>query len=156
MPVFAQTEDVPATGAGITATARGAKIAADRFVVEIRDGIVVRILNKLTWEEYLDPYADAAKFVFHLPGGLGTQATDLERESAGKLYKWPWFEHPAESLWPNQHSPSAASNFEFQAKDGANAKLIYKAGSGLCGAMPGRAASNSWQPDRLPVQNTPN
>jgi len=124
--VHAQTEAVTTTGAGITATDRGAKIATDSYVVEIRDGIVVRILNKLTGEEYLDLYADAAKFVPHLPGGLGTQATDLERESASKLYKWPWFEHPAESLWPNQHSPSAASQFEFQAKDETNATLIYK------------------------------
>jgi hypothetical protein len=111
--------------AGIAPSERGASITTDRYQVVIRDGVVVSILNKLTDEEYLDSHADLTQVVPHLPGGLGTQSTEPEREAAATLYKWPWFEHAADSSWPSHHSPSAASKCEFTAKDDANATLVY-------------------------------
>ena len=111
---------------GISATERGARITTDRYQIDIRDGVVVSILNKLTNEEYLDPYADLNKIVPHLPGGLGSQSTDIERESAAKLYKWPWWEHAAESTWPNHHSPSSASKCEVITKNDSTVTLTYK------------------------------
>jgi hypothetical protein len=116
---------VSACWAGIAPVDRGARIVTDRYQVEIRDGVVVSILNKLTGEEYLDPYVNLNNIVRHLPGGLGSQATDTEREAAATLYKWPWWEHPAASIWPNHHSPSAASKCEFKAKDDSHATVVY-------------------------------
>ena len=60
-----------------------------------------------------------------MPSGLGTQNTDSQRESARKLFEWPWFEHPTTASWPNQHFPTAASTFAFEAEDGLNALLAY-------------------------------
>ncbi len=112
--------------AGISSTERGAKIVNDKIAVEIRDGVVVSIFNKLTGEEYIDPSTDLKNVVPHLPGGLGSQNTEPEREAAETLYKWPWYEHPADSVWVNHHSPSAASKCEFTAKDDTHATLVYK------------------------------
>lgn len=116
---------ITACRAGIAPTERGASITTDRYQVDIRDGVVVSILNKLTNEDYLDSYVDLNQVVPHLPGGLGSQSTEPEREAAAKLYKWPWFEHAAASTWPNHHSPSAASKCEFKAKDDSHATVTY-------------------------------
>jgi hypothetical protein len=116
---------VPASPGAITKTERGARVETDKLAAEIRDGVVVSIVNKLTGEEYIDPATDMNNVIPHLPCGLGSQATDPEREAAFTLYKWPWWEHPAESLWPNHHSPSAASKVEFKAKDESAATVTY-------------------------------
>lgn len=111
--------------AEIVSRERGARITTDRFQVDLRDGVVVSMLNKLTGEEYLDPHANLDNIVPHLPGGLGSQATAPELEAAGKLYRWPWMEHPADATWANHHSPSATSKCAFEAKDAAHAIVTY-------------------------------
>lgn len=115
-----------AARAVITATERGARIATDRHVAEIRDGVLVSWVNKLSGEEYLEQDADWANIRPHLPAGLGTQATEVEREAAYKLYLWPWWEHPASSTWPNHHFPTPQSKYDFQARGDNAARLTYQ------------------------------
>lgn len=115
----------PACWAGISPLERGAKVETDSFAIEIRDGVVVGLLNKLTSEEYLDRHADLAKVVPHLPAGLGTQATEPERVASLRLYQWPWWEHPADASWPNHHAPSPQSKCELKAAGESKATLTY-------------------------------
>lgn len=109
-----------------SATARGARVQTDRMAMEIRDGIVVSIINRLTGEEYIDGATDLGRIASHLPAGLGTQATEAERVSALTLYKWPWWEHAADATWPTHHAPSRQSKCEFKAKDTGGASVAYK------------------------------
>ena len=111
--------------ARIEKTRRGAIAETDRFRAEIRDGVLVSFLNKLTREEYLAKDARPDALLPHLPSGLGTQCTDSERESARRLFEWPWWEHPTAAAWPNQHYPTMTSTFAFKAKDRRNAWLTY-------------------------------
>ena len=121
--------------ARIDKTPRGAIAETDRFRAEIRDGVLVRFFNKLTQEEYLAKDVRLDTLVPHLPSGLGTQNTDSERESARKLFEWPWWEHSTTASWPNQHFPTATSNFAFKAKDSRSALLTYKGLSNGVGSI---------------------
>jgi hypothetical protein len=121
--------------ARIDETPRGAIAETGRFRAEIRDGVLVSFFNKLTYEEYLAKGARLDTLVPHLPSGLGTQNTDSERESARKLFEWPWWEHPTTSSWPNQHFPTTTSTFAFKAKDQRSALLTYKGLSNSVGGF---------------------
>ncbi len=110
----------------ITETKRGAVVETDRYRVEIRDGVVAAILNKLTGEQYVDPSTNLDKLLPHLPSGLGTQNLTEEREGAARLFQAPWWEYPIDSYWPNQHFADSQSAFTFaQAGDDA-CTLSYK------------------------------
>ncbi|MCG3150731.1 MAG: hypothetical protein PCFJNLEI_04232 [Verrucomicrobiae bacterium] len=109
----------------ITPATDGVVVETERYRATISQGAVTGFLNKLTGEEYLDQYTDLQKVTPHLPGGLGTQATDTERESAFKLYKWPWWEHPATSTWPNHHFISATTKCAVKLKDEKSATVTY-------------------------------
>jgi hypothetical protein len=104
----------PAAPTAISATPRGAVVETARYRVEFRDGVLVALLNKLTDEQYLDTGADLEKVVPHLPSGLGTQQGEAARAAAETLYKWPWWEHPNDKQWPNQHYADARSRCEFR------------------------------------------
>jgi len=119
---------IPATALAaprLEPTPTGIIVETDRFRAVIHAGVITGFLNKLTDEEYLDRYADLNKVIPHLPGGLGTQTTDAERESAFNLYKWPWWEHPAQSTWPSHHAPSAASKCAVTLKGDRSATIVY-------------------------------
>jgi len=107
------------------ATERGAKVETGRYAVEIRDGALVSCVNRLTGEEYLDRDADWERIRPHLPAGLGTQATDTEREAAYKLYLWPWWEHPASATWSCHHVPSPESRCAFESRGEAAGTITY-------------------------------
>lgn len=109
----------------LTATERGAVAETDRYRVEIADGVVIAIVNKLTDEGYLDNATDLAEFVPHLPGGLGTQAGDDACAAADKLYRWPWWEHSASATWVNQHVPDGTSAFQYTPRGERGATLAY-------------------------------
>ncbi len=126
--------DGVATG-HIDKTPRGAIAETDRFQAEIRDGVLVSFFNKLTHEEYLAKGARPDALLPHLPSGLGTQSTVSERDSARKLFEWPWWEHPTTASWPNQHYPTTASTFAFQVKDERSALLTYKGLSNGAGSF---------------------
>ncbi len=111
-------------GGSITATERGAVVETDRFRCEFRNGVLVSLHNKLTDEQYLDTGADLAMTVPHLPGGLGTQHGEPARETAEKLYQWPWWEHPNNLYLPNQHYADQVSGFRVQ-RSGDKAELTY-------------------------------
>jgi hypothetical protein len=110
----------------IAESGRGAVIETDRYRVGIVDGVVRSIHNRHTNEECLDPLADPAKVLPHLPSGLGTQHTEAQREAAARLYDWPWWEHDKASTWSNQHYPAADSQFTFHAKSETAATLTYR------------------------------
>ena len=110
---------------------RGAVVETDRYRAEICNGVLTRLHNKLTNEEYLNRVASLAAILPHLPSGLGTQNTTVEREAAQELFQWPWWEQPHTSQWPNQHYPTAASAFSYDAKNDSAAVLTYR---GLTGA----------------------
>lgn len=111
--------------AGISQTPRGAVVETDRYRAVITNGVITTFRNKLTGEEYLDAHAQLDKIVPHLPSGLGTQATDREREAARKLFEWPWWEQPAEATWPNHHYPDATSTVDFTRLDAQHSTLTY-------------------------------
>jgi hypothetical protein len=110
---------------GIRPTARGAVVETARYRTEIRDGVVTGIINVLTGESYLDADTDLRKVVPHLPSGLGTQAGERALAGAEKLYHWPWWEHPADTVWPNQHYPDAGSVVHFAARGETAGTLTY-------------------------------
>jgi hypothetical protein len=109
----------------ISKTDRGARIDTERFTAVIRDGVLAGFFNKHTHEEYLDPSADLQKLQRHVPSGLGTQHGDEGLAAADRLYHWPWWEHPHDSTWPNQHYPSADSTFDFTATGADSGVLVY-------------------------------
>jgi len=115
------------TQAAIEPTARGAVVETPGLKAEFRDGAVISIVNRHTAEEYIDQHSDMANVAPHLPGGLGSQHSDAEREAALTLYKWPWFEHAADSHWPNHHYADQESTFSFSA-DGDNAATLTYSG----------------------------
>lgn len=108
----------------IVGTERGAVAETDRYRCEFRNGVLVSLYNKLTAEEYLDTRADLAKTVPHLPAGLGTQHGEPARETAEKLYHWPWWEHPNDLYLPNQHWADRSSVFRVQCSE-TKADLTY-------------------------------
>jgi len=110
---------------GIRKTDRGAVVDTDRYRIEFRDGVLVRMRNKLTNEEYLDTNADLARTVPHLPSGLGTQHGEPARKAAEKLYHWPWWEHPNDLYLPNQHYADGKSKFDFRPAGASRAVLTY-------------------------------
>ncbi|MGA2067385.1 MAG: DUF6259 domain-containing protein, partial [Thermoguttaceae bacterium] len=114
---------------------RGAIAETARFRAEIRDGVLVSFFNKLTREEYLATGARPDVLLPHLPSGLGTQNTASERESARKLFEWPWWDHPTTASWPNQHYPTTRSTFAFEAKDKLDVLLAYKGLSNGAGSF---------------------
>ena len=119
-------EPIGGTTARIDKTGSRAIAETARFRAEIRDGVLVSFFNKLTGEEYLAKDGRPDGLLPHLPSGLGTQHTDSERESARKLFEWPWWEHPTTASWPNQHYPNMTSAFAFKAKDKLDVLLTYK------------------------------
>ena len=119
-------EPIGGATARIDKTGRGAIAETTRFRAQIRDGVLVSFFNKLTGEEYLAKEGRPDGILPHLPSGLGTQHTDSERESARKLFEWPWWEHPTTASWPNHHYPTTTSSFAFQAKDKLDVMLTYK------------------------------
>jgi hypothetical protein len=112
--------------AKVTQTQRGATVETDRYRVVVENGVVQSILNKLTREEYLDLDANPANVLPHLPSGLGTQAGSESQAAAETLYHWPWWEHPAQSTWINQHYPGPDSKFQFAAKGTSGGTLTYE------------------------------
>ena len=52
--------------AAIEPTARGARVETERYRVEIRDGAVVSLVNRLTGEEYIDPHTNLGNVIPHL------------------------------------------------------------------------------------------
>ena len=106
-------------------TDRGAVVETDRYRVEFRDGVIISLVNRLTDEEYLDTGTDLSALLPHLPSGLGTQHEPKELEAAASLFTFPWWEHPVDAYWPNQHFADAASAFTFEAGDGPRAVLTY-------------------------------
>jgi|GEM_PF-1057410 len=104
---------------------RGATVRTDRFEISFRNGVLVRMHNRLTGEEYLDDSADPARTVPHLPTGLGTQHGEPARAAALKLHHWPWWEHPNDLHLPNQHFADADSAFNFEANDDLGGTLTY-------------------------------
>ena len=120
-----------ATGAvaaepSVKPTDRGAVVETDRYRAEFRDGVLSGFLNKLTAEEYVRQDVKATELIPHLPTGLATQATDEEREAAAKLFEHYWWEHAPTSTWPNQHFPTAASDFACVVNDDGTAELTYR------------------------------
>ena len=109
----------------ISVTARGAIVETDRYKAVFNDAALTGFVNKFHGEEYLDPYVDMDALKAHLPSGLGTQNTDAEREAAFTLFKWPWWEHPAASTWPNQHYPDSKSVFTTEELGENHIKLVY-------------------------------
>ncbi len=101
-----------------TQTERGVIVETDRYKAEIRSGVMVSFVNKLTDEEYIDAKADLAKVLPHLPTGLGTQSGEAAFKAAGKLFDWPWNDHEASTVWPNQHYTTEASKAACEIKDG--------------------------------------
>ncbi len=98
-----------------TETPRGVVVETDRYRAEIREGVVVGVVNKLTGEQYLDGDTVLTNVVSHLPSGLGTQAGSNALAGAETLYHWPWWEHAPNSTWANQHYPDQASTVKFAA-----------------------------------------
>ncbi len=99
------------TRGSIVATERGALAETDRYRCEFRNGVLVSLRNKLTNEDYLDTGANPAAYVPHLPSGLGTQSGEPARAAAESLYRMPWYEHPNDRHFPNQHFADAQSRF---------------------------------------------
>ena len=97
----------------------------ERYKAVFEDGALTSFVNSFHNEEYFDPYVDMDKLKTHLPSGLGTQNTDTERESALNLFKWPWWEHPASSTWPNQHYPDSKSKLTAEELGDNHVKLVY-------------------------------
>jgi hypothetical protein len=112
-PVFAKTD-------------RGLRVETDRYEVKFENGVIVRLFNKLTDEEYLDPQANLESILPHLPSGLGTQNGEPAREAAERLNTKPWWEHPADMRLPNQHYADAQSTFEPKEVGEGNWRLEYK------------------------------
>ena len=114
------------TAPAISQTQRGAVVQTDRYRAEIRSGVLVSFLNRLTGEEYLDGNASLGNIVPHLPSGLGTQNGEDAIKAARKLYSWPWWEYPADSVWLCQHYPADDATFEFAANAPGGCVLTYK------------------------------
>lgn len=114
-----------AAQAGIIGTERGARVETDRYSAEFRDGVLVSWVNRLTGEEYLDPDGNWSRIRPHLPAGLGTQATEAEREAAYKLYLWPWWEHPATATWSCHHVPFPESRCVFESRGEDAGTITY-------------------------------
>ena len=123
--LLAATAAARAAAPKISQTPTGAVVETDRYKVEIQSAVVVSFFNKLTGEEYLSARADLAKLLPHLPSGLGTQAGRDCLSAAGRLFRMPWWEHPIDAYWPNQHFPTGDSKFSFAGKDG-QAELTYQ------------------------------
>jgi hypothetical protein len=109
----------------ISATPRGALAETVRFRIEFSDGVLISLYNKLTNEQYLDTNADLTKTIPHLPSGLGTQQGENARETAEKLFKWPWWEHPNNMYLPNQHYADKKSRFSTTPQGTAKTTLTY-------------------------------
>lgn len=117
---------IPAFAAdGITQTERGAVIETDRYKVEFYEGYLRSIINKLTGEEYLDTTVAPDKFLPNLPAGMGTQAGKEAFKASDTLYHWPWYEHPVDAYWPNQHYADNKAKFTFTAKGEKACTLAY-------------------------------
>ncbi len=114
-----------AQAATLSRTPRGATIDTPRYRAVITNGVVTGFRNKLTGEEYLNQRAQVEKILPHLPSGLGTQATDAERDAAHNLFQMPWWEFPLDASWPNQHYPDATSTYSYVANGSKGASLTY-------------------------------
>ncbi len=114
-----------AQAATLTRTPRGATIETGRYLAVITNGVVTGFRNKLTGEEYINTRAQVAQILPHLPSGLGSQATDEERDAAHKLFAMPWWEFPNDATWPNQHYPDATSTCSYTAGSADSATLTY-------------------------------
>ncbi|MEI6519197.1 MAG: DUF6259 domain-containing protein [bacterium] len=125
MLVFIAGGSVCGFAAGIESTVRGAKIDGKNYRAEIRDGVLVSFVNKFTKEEYISKSVNIDELKLHLPTGLGTQNSDIERESSKKLMEWPWWEQPNKNTWPNQHFPDTTSKFEYKKNNDNSAILTY-------------------------------
>lgn len=110
-----------------TQSERGASVETPRYKAEFRNGLLVSLVNKLTQEEYCNRFADPAQIQPHLPSGLGTQGRKNEAMMgrAWELLAWPWWEHPADATWINQHYPDSASAFTFTAKGDQACVISY-------------------------------
>lgn len=113
-------------GEAISQTPRGAVAETDRYRAEFTNGVLTSFVNKLTKEEYLNKDAKADQVIGHLPSGLGTQDGNAGRESARKLFEWPWWEHDINATWACQHYVATDSTVSFAAKDGNTAVVAYK------------------------------
>jgi len=107
-------------------TDRGVRVGTDRYEVEFANGVLVRLFNKLTKEDYLDAKADLGRILPHLPAGMGTQNGEAAREAAERLNTKPWWEHPATMRLPNQHFADAQSAFQLKEVSGNTWRLEYK------------------------------
>jgi hypothetical protein len=104
---------------------RGALVETEALALTIRDGVITAARNKFTGESYVDPLTDTDQLLNHLPSGLGTQHTAEQRARAFELFHYPWWEHPVESRWPNQHHPTSASTFAYKQVSATAATLTY-------------------------------
>ena len=109
-----------------TKTERGVIVESDRYRIQITNGVLTGILNKLTGEEYLDSQASIPDLLRHLPSGLGTQNSPEEFSAAAKLYEWPWLARPANSQWPNQHHPFEKGRFAISENGHNKVELEYE------------------------------
>ncbi len=111
----------------LTPTSRGVEVDTSRYHAVISNGYLSGFRNKFTGEEYLDQRADMAAVLPYLPGGLGTQATDEERDTALHLYNtYPYTVARPDLYLPNQHYPAADSTFSFAKKGATSLTLSYQ------------------------------
>lgn len=118
-PIFADVQSTP----------RGAVIDTDRLRMEIVDGAVVQLSNKLTNENYLRRDADIPAMSAKVPSGLGTVNGEPARKAAEILFQWPWNEMAEDFKLPCQHAPSSKSKVDFK-QAGKGGTLTY---TGLTG-----------------------
>lgn len=125
MALFATAFSAIAAPATFTPTDRGVLVETDRYRASIHDGALVNFVNKLTGEEYLNGADAVTPLLPHLPGGLGSQAGDEALAASGRLYSWPWQEHPTNLDLPNHRSATAKSGFALKSIDEASVSLAY-------------------------------
>ncbi len=111
----------------LTPTPRGVEVDTSRYHAVVSDGYLSAFRNKFTGEEYLDQHAEMAAVLPHLAAGLGTQATDEEREAALHLYMtYPYSVTRPDLYLPNQHYPTVDSTLSVTDKEATAMTLSYQ------------------------------